>query len=117
MTTTTINNQVQHHHSSINSSCFPMAAEVDTAGRVEVPPSRQPFYMMWMFLLRTVGDLGHLPLTFSCLPPYGGPLNGFVFGSLLSACYSFSLLLLRLLIEPDISSFPSRFTGLTIEFI
>jgi hypothetical protein len=43
MTATTINNQVKHHHSSINSSYFPMAAEVDAAGRVEAPPSRQPF--------------------------------------------------------------------------
>ncbi|KAJ4135677.1 hypothetical protein NW765_009656 [Fusarium oxysporum] len=51
---------------------------------------------------------------FSCLPPHGGPVNGFVFGPSRSACFFF---LLRLLIEPDILSFPSRFTGLIIEFI
>jgi hypothetical protein len=32
------NNQVKHHHFPINSSNFPIAAEVDAAGRVEAPP-------------------------------------------------------------------------------
>jgi hypothetical protein len=82
------NNQVKHHRFPINSSIFPIAAEVDAAGRVEAPnldtllddvdvssPDRR----------RLRPSTAH----FSCLPPHGGPVNGFVFGPSLSACFFF----------------------------
>ncbi|KAK7581143.1 hypothetical protein V3481_013262 [Fusarium oxysporum f. sp. vasinfectum] len=84
------NNQVKHHRFPINSSIFPIAAEVDAAGRVEAPnldtllddvdvssPDRR----------RLRPSTAH----FSCLPPHGGPVNGFVFGPSLSACFFFSV--------------------------